>query len=438
MKDGKRYLLLLLTAIYAFNWIDRVTLGVVQQSIENSLRLTDTQMGVLTGIAFALFYATMGVPIARWSDRGDRVFVVSITTALWSVLVALFGAAGNFVQLLLIRIGIGVGEAGCVPPAHSLIAEYFQRSERPRAVSLYVQGPQVAMVVGYLAAGWLNEAVGWRETFAIIGLPGLALAGLAAVTLREPRRRRWNSVDPVQSLSSANVRVVLKTLWASRAYRHLLICYSVWYFFGYGLLQWEPTFFIRSHGMSSRAVGSWFSLVYGVVGAAGVYLGGELASRYAARNEKLQLRGCGIALALFAVLTVGTLIAPSEYVALGSLGLAALGGNICQGPIVATIQTLIPPRMRAMSIALLLFFANLIGMGFGPLVGGALSDVLKPWLGMESLRYALLILCPGYLWAAWHAWRAGGTVEFEIEKVRAAEAIESPLLRPPAKSLRSV
>lgn len=424
MKDRKAYLLVLLTAIYAFNWIDRVALGIVQQNIKISLQLTDTELGLLTGIAFALFYAVMGVPIARWSDKGDRVSIVGITTALWSVLVALSGAAGNFLQLLLIRIGIAVGEAGCVPPAHSLIAEFFTRTERPRAVSLYVQGPQIAMIVGYLAAGWLDELVGWRGTFVIIGLPGLVLAGLAATTLREPRRGQARAVQATPS-SQIDTCSVLKTLWSSKAYRHLLICYSVWYFFGYGLLQWEPTFFIRSHGMSSGAVGTWFSLVYGVLGGAGVYIGGELATRYAEHNERRQLRGCGIALAVFAILTGGCLLASSRYVALSLLGLAALGGNVCQGPIVATIQTLVAPRMRAMSIALLLFFANLIGMGLGPLASGVLSDALRPSLGTESLRYALVILCPGYFWAAWHAWRAGKTVEAEIEKVRTAEAKES-------------
>jgi len=427
MKDRKGYLLALLTAIYAFNWIDRVALGIVQQNIKVSLQLTDTELGLLTGIAFALFYALMGVPIARWSDKGDRVSIIGITTALWSVLVALSGAAGNFLQLLLIRIGVGVGEAGCVPPAHSLIAEFFTRTQRPRAVSLYVQGPQIAMIIGYLAAGWLDELVGWRGTFVIIGLPGLVLAGLAASTLREPRRGHAREVRAAQ-LPHMGTRSVLKALWASKAYRHLLICYSVWYFFGYGLLQWEPTFFIRSHGMSPGAVGTWFSLVYGVLGAAGVYIGGELAARYAEHNERRQLRGCGLALAVFALLTAGCLLASNRYVALALLGLAALGGNVCQGPIVATIQTLVAPRMRAMSIALLLFFANLIGMGLGPLVGGALSDALRPWLGIESLRYGLVILCPGYFWAAWHAWRAGQTVEAEIEKVRTAEVTESSAL----------
>lgn len=424
MKDKKGYVLALLTAIYAFNWIDRVALGIVQQNIKIDLHLTDTELGLLTGIAFALFYAVMGIPIARWSDNGDRVSIVAITTAVWSALVALSGAVGNFIQLLLIRIGVGVGEAGCVPPAHSLIAEYFTRTERPRAVSLYLQGPQIAMIVGYLAAGWLNELIGWRGTFVVIGLPGLALAWLAATTLTEPRRRHAPEARTIL-VPRTDAGFVLKTLWSSRAYRHLLICYSVWYFFGYGLLQWEPTFFIRSHGMSSGAVGTWFSVLYGVIGTAGVYIGGELATRCADQKEKWQLRGCGMALALFAILTCACLLASGRYVALAFLGLAALGGNVIQGPIVATLQTLVAPRMRAMSIALLLFFANLIGMGLGPLAGGALSDILRPWLGIESLRYALVILCPGYFWAAWHAWRAGNTVEAEIEKVRTAEAEDS-------------
>src|SRR5687768_16882052 len=185
----KVYLLVLLLVICAFNYIDRLALGLVLQDIKVDLSLTDTQLGLLSGIAFALFYSIMGIPIARWADRGNRVAIITFTTALWSAAVALCGVASNFVQLLLIRIGVAVGEAGCTPPAHSLIADYFTRAERPRAVAIYMLGGQLS-VVGYLWAGWLNELYGWRVTFMLLGLPGLGLAALAWLTLREPRLGR--------------------------------------------------------------------------------------------------------------------------------------------------------------------------------------------------------------------------------------------------------
>src|SRR5688500_12783235 len=180
----RNYLLALLTTILAFNYIDRLALGLLLEDIKADLALTDTQLGFLTGIAFALFYAVMGIPIARWADRGNRVTIISLTTALWSVAVALCGAAGSFVQLLVIRAGVAVGEAGCHPPALSLIADYFTRAERPRAVARYMLGWPLALLIGYFAAGWLNEFWGWRATFVILGLPGLVLAALARFTLK--------------------------------------------------------------------------------------------------------------------------------------------------------------------------------------------------------------------------------------------------------------
>src|SRR5687767_13558141 len=175
----KNYLLGLLTLILLFNCVDRLALGLLLQEIKIDLNLSDTQLGFLSGIAFALFYSIMGIPIARWADRGNRTVIISLTTAVWSLMVALCGAAGSFMQLMLIRIGVAIGEAGCVPPAHSLIADYFSRAERPRAVAIYMLGGPLSVIIGNFLAGWLNEFYGWRMTFAILGLPGLVLAALA-------------------------------------------------------------------------------------------------------------------------------------------------------------------------------------------------------------------------------------------------------------------
>jgi len=192
MQEGmyRRYLLAVLLLIQAFNAVDGLTLGIVLQNIKLDLHLTDTQLGFLSGIAFALFYGVMGIPIARWADRGNRITIIATTTALWSVAVSLCGVAANFTQLLLIRVFVAVGEAGCIPPAQSLIADYFPRAERPRAIGIYMLGGSVSVVIGYTLAGWLNQLYGWRATFIMIGLPGVALAALARFTLREPRIAR--------------------------------------------------------------------------------------------------------------------------------------------------------------------------------------------------------------------------------------------------------
>jgi MFS family permease len=427
----KNYLLVVLLIISALNNVDRNALGIVLEDIKIDLSLSDTQLGLLSGIAFALFYAFMGIPIARWADRGNRVAIISITAAIWSVAVASCGFARNFIQLLLIRVGVAAGESGCLPPAHSLIAEYFDRSERPRAVARYMLHGPLAFVIGYFATGWLNQLYGWRMTFVILGLPGLVFAVLGWVTLKEPRADDAGQIAAVRPTmnhsSSADVPSfthVCKVLWANVAFRHLMLCFSVWYFFGYGLLQWQPTFFVRSHGLATGEIGTWFALIYGVGGGLGMYLGGELASGYAASNERLQLVAGAIAFVAFGIVTAAAFVVPNYHVAFTALAIAAFGGCVAQGPMLATIQTLVPPRMRAMSIAIIYLFANLIGLGLGPLAAGALSDALQPFVGQESLRYALIGLCPGYFWAAWHLHRASQSVAGDIAETELQQRTE--------------
>jgi MFS family permease len=431
----KNYLLGILLVIQAFNSVDGLTLGLVLQDIKIDLHLSDTQLGFLSGIAFALFYALMGIPIARWADRGNRVTIIALTTGLWSIAVAMCGLAASFVQLLLIRVAVAVGEAGCIPPAQSLIADYFNRAERPRAIGIYMLGSSLSAVIGYTVAGWLNQFYGWRATFILVGLPGLALAVLARATLREPRlaKKRAEAADalpispfgqPESSVpppSQSSLKEVCLTLWASVTFRHLLVCISIFYFFSCGIQQWQPAFFIRSYGLKTGEMGNWFAVVYGMANLLGTYAGGALASRYAANNERLQLKLLGVTGCMFGVTSLCVYLAPNYHVAFGMLGLATLVGGIGNGPLFATIQSLVPPRMRATSVAIIYLFANLIGVGFGPLAAGMLSDALHPLLGEESLRYALLALCPGYAWAGWHLWRASKTVTCDLARVEDCE-----------------
>ena len=425
MRTTKNQLLALLTAIMVFNYVDRLAMGLLLQDIKRDLALSDTQLGLLTGIAFAAFYATMGIPIARWADRGNRVTIISLTVAVWSAAVALCGTAVSFTQMLLMRIGVAIGEAGCHPPAFSLIADYFNRAERPRAVARYMLGWPLALLLGNFAAGWWNELYGWRNTFLVLGLPGLVLALLAATLLKEPRRGQLpfdTSVEPTETQSSSpepRLKEVFRTLWASRAYRHLLFCAALSYFFGNGILQWQPAFFVRSHGMQTGELGTWFGLIYGLGGLLGTWLGGELASSYAMNNERLQLKALAGLYAAFAVVGAAVYLAPSRELALAVLALSATGNAAVNGPLFAATQTLVPPRMRAMSIAIVLFFSNLIGLGLGPLAAGALSDVLHTSFGNESLRYALLALCPGYFWCGWHLWQSSRTVTRDMAAVQA-------------------
>jgi MFS transporter, Spinster family, sphingosine-1-phosphate transporter len=296
-----------------------------------------------------------------------------------------------------------------------LLADHFARAERPRAVALYMLGAPLSVVVGYFAAGWLNELFGWRAMFVMLGLPGLALAALAAFTLREPRCASGRTAMALAPRAQPSLGEVCRVLWRNATFRHLLLCFSVMSFFGYGIMQWQPAFFIRSYGLQTGELGTWFAMANGLGALLGTYCGGELASRHGAHNERLQLKAMAVAYAGFGVITALIYVAPNAYLAFGLMGIGAAGAAAANGPLFATIQTLVPERMRAMSIALIYLFANLIGMGLGPLAAGALSDALRPAFADESLRYALLALCPGYLWAGWHVWRASRTVTRDLE-----------------------
>ena len=236
--DGyKAYLVGLLLIIQALNLADRGALGILMQGIKADLALSDTQLGLLTGISFAIFYSTMGISIARWADRGNRRTIVSVTCALWSVGVILCGFTRTFVQLLTVRIGVAVGEAGCIPTAHSLIAEYFDRAERPRAFARYMLGGPLSVVIGYFCAGWLNQFYGWRTTFAWLGLPGLLIAVVAWLSIKEPRSATsagYGLKVPFEARRS------IAELWSNKTFVQLLLAFSVMYLFSYGVWQWAP------------------------------------------------------------------------------------------------------------------------------------------------------------------------------------------------------
>jgi MFS family permease len=416
------YMLVLLMAILAFNFVDRLALGVVLQDIKVELHLTDTQLGVLSGISFALFYSVVGIFIARWADRGNRVSIISLTAALWSVAVALCGIAGNFVQLMLIRVGVAVGEAGAYAPGLSLISVHFDRAERPQAMAIYSLAGPLAFVIGYLAAGWLNQLYGWRVMFMLLAVPGVVLATVARFTLKEPRLAKSTLTEnsatetrlTVALLSQPSLKEVCVALWANVTFRRLLLCLSALFFFTYGILQWQPTFFMRSFKLTSAQVGVDCAVVYGLGGVLGTLAGGRFASHYAARNERAQLLAITIAIVVDGLLSFFVYLTSSQYCAFVLMGLRVAAQSAINGPIFAIMQTLVPESMRAVSVALVMFVANLLGLGFGPLATGALSDGFRPWAGEESLRYALLVLSPGYFLVAWLAWRASQTVTRDL------------------------
>ncbi len=416
----KHYLLVLLTIVAAFNYLDRGALSLMVEPIKADLELSDTQIGFLNGLAFALFYAIAGIPIGRWADRGNRNHVVTMTTALWSSMVALSAFVGNFIHLLLVRIGVAVGEAGCLPAGQSLISDYFERAERPKAMSIYWMSSPLSYIVAFLCGGWLVAAVGWRMTFLLIGLPGVAVAILVKFTLKEPRLNHLRRVVCEQPKFSS----LLTLLWRRHAFRHVGFALCIIMFFGEGIGLWLPAFFMRSHDMSISQVGLWFALTTGVAGMSGAFLGGHLASRYAAARESVQMRFVAISLVLCTIFFVCCYLSPNKYLALSLMAATILMVTMCYGPVFSALQSLMRERERSASMAVIYLFSNLIGMGLGPFFAGVLSDLLTPFFGVEALRYTLVLLSPGYLWCAWHFWTASKTIDDDIRIVESGSITE--------------
>ncbi|GAB3106252.1 MFS transporter [Aestuariicella hydrocarbonica] len=390
----RRYVLVILTVVYAFNFIDRQILVILQESIKADMGLSDTQLGLLTGFAFAIFYVSVGIPIARWADAGNRRNIVALAITVWSGMTALSGMTQNFFQLLLARIGVGVGEAGGSPPAHSMISDYYPAEQRGTALSFYSTGVYIGILLGFLIGGWINHTFGWRWAFFVVGVPGILIALLVRFTIREPVRGQSDPVDPriVQAGSKprASFKHTMATLWQLRSFRFYSVAAGLAAFTSYGLGNFMPSFLIRTHGFDSLQVGTSLALITGIGGAAGTFLGGYFADRLGKRDMRWYLWIAAIPALICLPMNFLALTHDQSNWALAFLFLATMTGAFYLGPTIAITHTLLPPMMRAMGSAVLFFILNLIGLGMGPLFVGMLSDFLAPSLGSESLRYAMI------------------------------------------------
>ena len=408
----KSYVLGILTLIYTLNYLDRGLIILLLQPIKEDLQLSDTQLGFLTGIAFGLFYATLGLPIARWADRGNRVTITSLAIGLWGVTVMMCLYVTNFVQLIAARVAAGVGESGCMPPTYSLLGQYFPGpAERTRAMSIYMLGQPLASLGSFALGGWLSARYGWRMTFLLMGIPALLVAAVAKLTIREPRvtGSALSAPPHVPRLGE-----IVAIMWRQRSLRHLTLGIILLYTMWLGQAPWYAAFLMRSHGMSTVELGSWLGLIFGIGGVVGIAFGGHVCARWFTGNEPGQMRLNALTVALLLPCLVAFLLLPGKFGALLAMVPLALVGNFLFGPTFALMQRLVTEQMRATLLALVMLLANLIGMGIGPQLVGILSDALRPLLGNDSLRYAMLATALLAIWAAYHFWQAGRTVRAEL------------------------
>ena len=411
------YVLAVLTLAYGVNVMDRSVLAVLLESIKHTFHTTDTQQGLLGGLAFALFYATLGIPIAALADRTNRRNVLAVCALLWSAMTALCGMATSFPLLLGARVGTAVGEAGGTPPSHSLISDYFPLSTRATALSLYALGVPLGSVLGSLLGGWGNELYGWRNAFMLVGAPGVLVALLVFLTVKEPTRGRSDGgASASVGLVAPKLSVALSYLWQQASFRHMCIAAGLHSLVWYAGSTLNAAFLHRTHGMTSGEAGSWLAVFSGT-GAVGTFLGGYLADRISVRtsDRRWYMWLPGYATLAMVPFQFTSYLAGSLSVMVPSFIIMLILGSFFFGPSFAMSQGLAPLRMRSVATSLVLFIQTLIGLGLGPVIVGMISDHLKPSIGdARGLQYGLVAVGVVNLWAAFHYFRGARTVREDL------------------------
>lgn len=388
LAGGRGKILFILILVYTFNFIDRQIVGILAVPIKQDLGLSDGQLGLMGGLAFALFYTGLGIPVAMLADRFSRTWIMTGALVVWSGMTAACGLATNFWQLFAARLGVGIGEAGGVAPAYSLITDWFPRHQRARAISIYSFGIPIGSALGIVLGGVIASMIDWRVAFFTVGIAGIVLAPVFRLSVKEPPRGQFDSAPT--GTPPPGLRAILSRLAGKPSFWLISLAASCSSMMGYGLFFWLPSFLVRSYELSLLDASLFYGSILLVGGLAGIWLGGWLGDRYGASRKTRYLTIPAIAflatvpfylVGIFSqnlVLSFWVLLVPT------ALGLAWLG------PVISVIQHLVPPNMRATASAVFLFINNLIGIGLGTYAIGALSDMLQSEFGVESLRYSIM------------------------------------------------
>lgn len=423
--EHKWYALGVLIVVALFNYIDRQSLAILQIPIKRDLGLSDTELGALTGLSFALLYSTLALPIARLADRASRKLIIGASLAVWSLMTGASGLATGFALLVVCRMGVALGEAGLVPATHALIADYFPRERRATAIAIWTLSIPVGTMLGFSASGWLNDVIGWRETFFVLGSVGLSLAPVVLLTIREPRR---GAADGIAAPEPAPAfREAVRTLWRLRAFRHAAWASALLSYASYAMLNWNAPFLSRAFGLSMGWVAGYMALTGGIGGAIGTYLAGALADRLGRRDPRWYMRVPALAAAATAPLMLMQYLTRDVRISLAAGVLTVILVNTYFPPLIATAQSLVGANLRAFTSSVLVLVVNIVGLGLGPLVTGAISDRLAADYGLtqDGLRWAIAAAAPFALWSAFHFSRAAQHLPHELPALRA----EAPVVR---------
>ncbi|MBU6444723.1 MAG: MFS transporter [Alphaproteobacteria bacterium] len=411
----RHYILVILTAMYVTNYLDRQILNVLLPPIKAEFHVSDAFLGLLAGPTFALFYATLGIPIARLADRSSRRNIIAVSMGLFSLMTVVCGTAAQFWQLLIARVFTGVGEAGTGPSAQAVISDLYPPERRAAAQSFYSAGLNIGLLIAAFAGGWIAQHYGWREAFLAAGAPGLLLAILVMLTVKEPPRGHSEQLS--DHMETPDLRTVARFLWSQRSFRWVALGAAMTSFGGYGATAFMPAFLVRSHHLTLEQVGVIFAGIAGIGGWAGTFLSGVVADRLGRQDARwyMYVPICAALLAL--PFQPVFYLAQSTTVAIVAAIIPAAMGAVFLGPCVTMTQGLVPLRMRATASALFLFILNIIGLGLGPQTVGLLSTLLQPVLGADSLRYALLVGMVSGTAGAVCYWRAAKTLREDLARV---------------------
>jgi MFS family permease len=385
---NRAYVLFILVLVYTFNFIDRQIVGILAVPIKADLGLSDAQLGLMGGLAFALFYTGLGIPVAMLADRFSRTWIMTAALATWSAMTALCGLATSFWQLFAARLGVGVGEAGGVAPAYSLISDYFPPGERARAIGIYSFGIPIGSATGIVFGGVIASTIDWRYAFFIVGLAGLLLAPVFRLTVREPQRGRYD--NHAVTGQTPGLQQILATLAAKPSFWLMALGASFSSMIGYGIFFWLPSFFVRSYGLSLLDASLFYGANLLLGGIAGIWLGGWLGDRFGHKRHSQYARIPAIAFIATVPFYVLAILSPNLVLGFLVLLVPTALGLAWLGPVMSAIQHLVRPDMRATASAVFLFIINLVGIGVGTYAIGAISDTLAAQFGDDSLRYSIL------------------------------------------------
>ena len=406
------WMLIMLTAVNVCNALDRALVSVLLPAIQREFSVSDSQIGLLTGPAFALFYATFGLPLGFLAERVVRTRLIATAVIIWSAMTAASGFVASFAGLTALRVGVAIGEAGGSPPSYGMISDAFPPANRTSAMAVFTSAGAIGSFLALFGGGWINEFYGWRSTFIAAGAIGLMLCPLVLFTVQDPQR--GISDAHLQAPAPISLPDALKHLSTSGTFKHLVLGGTLSAFVAYSFAIWLPSFLSRSFELNSGEIGSLLGSISLVAGLSGTLAGGEIARRRGARDLAWWLLTPVLGFLIAAPATLVAIASHNLYVCLAALAISQFGMFFYMGPLWASVGMIAAPGMRSIASSALLFVQMILGLGLGPLLTGMVSDAATKSLGLEGLRYALLLPTAAMLWAAFHYFKAARLIANEV------------------------